>query len=82
MKTWILVGAVFAGFAGMLAQAVAQQTKAPVYRYCLVESSGGFRGSGGGSTLCRFNTWAQCMASKTGISDYCIVNPELTFPRR
>lgn len=59
--------------AGSAVPAAAQQ--APTYRYCLVE--GGFRGSGG-STLCRFNTYAQCMASKTGWSDYCIINPWLT----
>jgi hypothetical protein len=81
MKTWMIAGALVAGVIGVQAQALAQQTKAPVYRYCLVESSGGFRGSGGGSTLCRFNTWAQCLASKTGISDYCIINPELTRVR-
>jgi hypothetical protein len=80
MRTWIFAGALVAGVVGLDAQAVAQQTKAPVYRYCLVESGGGFR-AGGGSTLCRFNTWAQCIASKTGISDYCIVNPELSRVR-
>lgn len=81
MRMLIYAGALVAGIAGMQAHAVAQQTKAPIYRYCLVEHSGGWRG-GGGSLLCRFNTWAQCMASKTGISDYCIINPELTYPRR
>ena len=80
MKIVIAMGALLAVIVGMTAGAYAQQ-KAPVYRYCLLESSGGFRG-GGGSTLCRFNTLQQCLASKTGWSDSCIINPELTFPRR
>ena len=79
MKVLIATGAMLAVTFGLTAGAFAQQ-KAPVYRYCLLESSGGFRG-GGGSTLCRFNTLQQCMASKTGNSDTCIINPELTFRR-
>lgn len=79
MKILIATGAVLAATFGLSAGAFAQQ-KAPVYRYCLLESSGGFRG-GGGSTLCRFNTLQQCMASRTGNSDTCIINPELTFRR-
>jgi hypothetical protein len=81
MKILVATAALLAVTFGLTAGAFAQQQKAPVYRYCLLESSGGFRG-GGGSTLCRFNTLQQCMASKTGWSDSCIINPELTFPRR
>jgi hypothetical protein len=80
MKILIATGAVLVATFGLTAGAFAQK-KAPVYRYCLLESSGGWRG-GGGSTLCRFNTIEQCMASKTGWSDSCIINPELTFPPR
>ena len=81
MKILIAAGAMLAATIGMQAEAFAQgkRQSAPVYRYCLLES-GGYRG-GGGSTLCRFNTIEQCMASKTGWSDTCIINPELTFRR-
>jgi hypothetical protein len=81
MKILIATAALLAMTFGPTAVAFAQKSKAPVYRYCLLESSGGWRG-GGGSTLCRFNTIEQCMASKTGWSDSCIINPELTFPPR
>ena len=58
-----------------------QKSKAPVYRYCLLERMGG--GFMGGEMMtCRFNTLAQCMASKGAISDTCIINPQLTFPPR
>jgi hypothetical protein len=64
-----------------VASAFAQQQKAPVYRYCLLEAGGGWRG-GGGPMLCRFNTYAQCAQSKNSFADSCIINPELTFRRR
>jgi hypothetical protein len=79
MKALTAVCALIAATIGLQAAAFAQAQKAPVYRYCLLESSGGFRGSGGGSLLCRFNTLEQCMASRTGNSDSCVINPELTF---
>jgi hypothetical protein len=61
------------------AAAFAQGQKAPVYRYCLLERmGGGFIGSE--MMTCRFNTLAQCMASRGAISDTCIINPQLTFP--
>ena len=58
-----------------------QAQNAPVYRYCLLERMGGPQG-GGEMMTCRYNTLAQCMASKSGNADTCTVNPELTFPRR
>lgn len=79
MKTLVFAGALVAGILGMQAAAVAQQQKAPIYRYCLLEA-GGFR-SGGGSTLCRFNTLAQCLQSRNSFADTCIINPELTRSR-
>ena len=81
MKVIVATGVLFAAAIGMQAEALAQsQPKAPIYRYCLLEASGGFRG-GGGSTLCRFNTIAQCLASRNSFADTCIINPELTFRR-
>ena len=79
MKALFVVSALLAAAIGVQDRAFAQTAK--VYRYCLLESSGGWR-SGGGSTLCRFDTLAQCIASKTGISDTCIINPQLTAPKK
>jgi len=69
MRLLIVAGAVAAGLAGMQAPAVAQ---APVYKYCLQEMGGGIRG--GGQTLCRYSTLAQCWASKTSPGDLCYLN--------
>ncbi len=42
-----------------------------IYKYCLEQS----RGMGGwGSTLCRFDTIAQCNASKNSPWDRCVEN--------
>jgi hypothetical protein len=79
MKVIVAAGVLLATAIGMQTEALAQ-TKAPIYRYCLLEASGGRHG-GGGSTLCRFNTIAQCMASRNSFADTCIINPELTFRR-
>ncbi len=67
----LLAALAFAVVAGAAAPALAQ-TKAPVYRYCLQENP---LGRGVGGTLCRFNTLAQCWASKTSPSDLCYLNP-------
>jgi hypothetical protein len=48
--------------------------------YCL-QSSGGRHG-GGDPLLCRFETMAQCIASKTSNGDWCMENPEIGFRRR
>lgn len=77
MKTMIAACA-FGMIAAATVPAFAQTTKAPVYRYCLQESGGR---DGGSSTLCRFNTLAQCWMSKTRPSDFCYPNPELTTRR-
>jgi hypothetical protein len=82
MKALFAASALLAAAVGIQAEAFAQVQKAPVYRYCLLERGSGTRGGGGESTLCRFNTLAQCMASKTGITDTCIINPELTFQKK
>jgi hypothetical protein len=54
----------------------------PVYRFCLLERGIGGPGAGGEMMSCLYNTWAQCMASKGGNTDTCIINPLLTFPPR
>lgn len=81
MKTLIVTATVAATLAGLHSAAHAQQ-RAPVYRYCLMENSGGGAfGSGGGTLLCRFNTYAQCMASRTGSTDSCMINPQISMRR-
>ena len=82
MKILLVAGALLAAAIGMQGVTFAQAQKAPVYRYCLLEGGGGTRGGGGQMMTCRYNTLAQCMASKTGNSDTCIINPQLTFPPR
>lgn len=74
MRLLIAAGALALGLAGMQAPAVAQGTKAPVYKYCLQETGGGFRG--GGQILCRYSTLAQCWASKTSPGDLCYINTD------
>jgi hypothetical protein len=75
-----LIVAATLAVAGVGLQTAAEAQRAPVYRYCLIEYLGP-RG-GGGTILCRFNTWAQCMASRSGPSDSCFVNPEYYTGRR
>ena len=51
--------------------APAANAQGRIYKYCLVEA----RGMGGwGSTLCRFDTIAQCNASKNSPWDRCVPN--------
>ena len=71
MKTVIAVSALLGFAIGIQGDARAQN--APVYRYCLQET-GDFNG-GLAQLLCRYNTLAQCMASRTGSADFCYLNP-------
>jgi hypothetical protein len=66
----------------VLADGFAPAQAQKVYRYCLMERLGGGPGSGGEMMRCAFDTLAQCMASKSGNTDTCIINPWLTFPPR
>jgi hypothetical protein len=77
MRTLLVAATAPVAFIGL--QTAAEAQRAPVYRYCLIEYLGP-RG-GGGTLLCRFNTWAQCMASRSGPSDSCIINPEYSVRR-
>ena len=54
--------------------AVAQQQIRPTERYCLEAASGR---SGSQPLMCRYETMEQCLASKTGVSDRCMLNPWL-----
>jgi hypothetical protein len=69
----VLAVSALVGFAiGIQGGAWAQN--APVYRYCLQEAGGGIHG-GAAQLLCRYNTLAKCMASRTSSADLCYLNP-------
>jgi len=76
MKFIIAAAARAATGIGTQAPAVAQ--KATVYRYCLQE--GGIGRAGPGQILCRYETLAQCWASRSGPADFCYLNP--AYPGR
>ena len=42
-----------------------------IYKWCLEE---GRSTNGGGQTLCRFDSYAQCMQSRNGGGDRCVQN--------
>lgn len=42
-----------------------------IYKWCLEQSRSSF---GGEQTLCRFDTVAQCNASKNSLADRCVPN--------
>ena len=73
MKTWLTACAVLLAFIATQTSAMAAQNLRKNERYCL-ESSGG-RGGGTQPLLCRFETMAQCIQSKTGNTDRCFENP-------
>jgi hypothetical protein len=81
MKVLLAGGALLAAAIAIAGTTSAQAQNAPVYQYCLLERMGGPQGPGEMMT-CRYTTLAQCMASKSGNADTCIINPQLTFPRR
>jgi hypothetical protein len=78
----MIAAAAAATLVGMQNMADAQQRRAPVYRYCLMAHSGGGAGTAGGTLICRYHTYEQCMASKTGWTDSCMINPEISMRRR
>jgi hypothetical protein len=63
-------------------KADAQQPLRKNETYCLQSGAGGGRGGGDAPLLCRFETLAQCNASKTANSDYCMLNPVIGFSKR
>jgi hypothetical protein len=81
MKLLFIAGVLLAAAIAIAGTTPAPAQNAPVYQYCLLERMGGSQGFGEMMT-CRYNTLAQCMASKSGNADTCIINPQLTFPPR
>ena len=79
MKAIFVVSVLLAVLIVIDGTTVAPAQNAPLYRYCLLERGSGGLGARGEMMTCRYNTWAQCMASKSGNTDTCIVNPQLTF---
>ena len=74
MKTLLIATAATCFFA----LAANAQTVPANQRYCLEVRDA----TGPHPLLCRFTTMDQCIASKTGQSDFCMLNPELAFQQR
>lgn len=77
LRIIVAAAALAAGVAAGPSPAAAQN--APVYPFCLQQADGP-RDGGGGGTLCRYQTMAQCWASKTGSADFCYPNPAYRQP--
>ena len=74
MKSLKLGLAISIALATALSAANAQERVRKNERWCLESKEG--RG-GGGSLLCRYESYEQCMASKTSVGDTCMKNPAL-----
>jgi hypothetical protein len=80
MNKLAVAGALILGLAAMQGAGAQERLRANE-RYCLETGDGGDQGGGGGSLLCRYETLAQCMASKTTQGDRCMLNPRLAGQR-
>jgi hypothetical protein len=79
MKAIIGTGILAAAAVGLFQVPASAQTPVSAYRYCLM--SGGSRDTSG-MVLCRYDTLAQCMASRNGFGDTCYINPQYTGRRK
>lgn len=70
--------ALLAGVLAVAGSASAQQPVRPNERFCLEASDN----TGNHPLLCRFTTYEQCLASRTGQGDRCWLNPILAFQQR
>lgn len=70
--------ALLAGGVAAASGALAQQPVRANERYCVEV----FDSTGINPLLCRFETYAQCVASKTSPGDRCWLNPYLGFQQR
>jgi len=78
MKYAILAALLAGGMAAADSRALAQQPVRANERYCVeVLDKTGLH-----PWLCRFETYAQCVASKTSPGDRCWLNPHLGFQQR
>ena len=80
MRILAIAGALFAVLIAAQTAASAQERLRKNERYCLEAATG--RGGGTQPLLCRFSTMAQCLASKTGPTDRCMLNPALDYRGR
>ncbi len=80
MKMWLTASAVLLAFIVTQTSAMAEQKLRKNERYCL-EAMGGGLGGGTQPFLCRFETMAQCLQSKTGPTDRCTENPAWGYRR-
>ena len=70
-----------AAFLALLAGLPPADAQAPLranQRYCLEVRDA----TGPHPLLCRFETLDQCYASRTGLTDWCMLNPHLAFQQR
>jgi hypothetical protein len=78
MKPLIGAGVLLAACLTITATPVSAQN-APAYPYCLLDGS---HPNTAGMVLCRFETIAQCMASRNSFNDTCYVNPQFAGRRK
>lgn len=79
MRTMAGLSALFIVILTQTGDAKAQEKLRKNETYCLLTSEGGGEGGGGAPLLCRFETLQQCLASKTGNSDTCMLNPAIGY---
>ena len=79
MKAMIAAGVLVAAAVGLFQIPASAQTPSSDYRYCLMDGS---HRDTVGMVLCRYNTLAQCMASRNSFGDTCYINPEYTGRRK
>ena len=72
-------GLLAAASIGLMSSPASAQTPSSAYRYCLMDGS---HRDTVGMVLCRFNTLAQCMASRNSFGDTCYINPQYTGRRK
>lgn len=78
MKTLIAASALLTASITIAAMPASAQN-APVYQYCLLDGS---HPNTAGMVLCRFETIAQCLASRNSFNDTCYVNPQFAGRRK
>jgi hypothetical protein len=77
MKMLVAASALLAAGFALATPAVAQN--APTYQYCLLDGS---HPNTAGMVLCRYETLAQCMASRNSFNDTCYTNPQYASRRK
>jgi hypothetical protein len=76
MKTVFLAAAALATLGG-LSMLDATPAQARDYRYCLKQP-----GDAGGPGRCEYDTYAQCLATASGLVAECNINPRVAFAQQ